>query len=357
MVPDHNENVYATESTEKLTHEVEIQTIESHHFSDISYNVLHEQLKTHKDLINKLTDKILKMNLNFEFKFIENSDDKVYRYTGLPTRNVFEIVFKLISGIEMSYNQKWNVLIVPKKEQLLMTLMKLRLNLRHFDLAQRFGCSIATVSNIVRTWTLALHEILFVQLMSKIPSRKKNKTSLPMAFACFSECRIILDCTDESCDKPKNIFCQRSTFSTYKGRNTFKPLLGCAPNGVVTYSSDLYPGSLSDKAIVEHSGIASQLISGDLVLADKGFLIEEIMPYGVNVNIPPFLTTTQFTKHQVNATETIARARVHIERAICRIKYFHILDYIPSEMFNIANEIFQVIISTVFHVFSGGILE
>ena len=53
---------------------------------------------------------------------------------------------------------------------------------------------------------------------------------------------------------------------------------------------------------------------GDLILADKGFLLHDILPKGVSVNIPPFLTTQQFTKEQVVETTRIARARIVVIR-------------------------------------------
>ncbi|KAG5865771.1 hypothetical protein JTB14_004148 [Gonioctena quinquepunctata] len=82
---------------------------------------------------------------------------------------------------------------------------------------------------------------------------------------------------------------QKVTYSSYKHRNTWKGLIGVAPNGVITYISGLYPGSTSDKKIVQHCGILDQLAAGDLILADKDFLIRDILPPGVMLNLPPFL--------------------------------------------------------------------
>jgi len=64
----------------------------------------------------------------------------------------------------------------------------------------------------------------------------------------------------------------------------------------------LYPGSPSDKVIVKHSGVLDIFNSGDLILADKGFLINYVLPEGVSVNIPPFLGAPQFTPNQVIRT-------------------------------------------------------
>jgi len=68
-----------------------------------------------------------------------------------------------------------------------------------------------------------------------------------------------------------------------------KRLTGVAPNGVITYASKLYPGSTSDRKIVGHCGILNVLQSSDLVLADKGFSISDLMPPETFLNIPPFL--------------------------------------------------------------------
>ena len=80
---------------------------------------------------------------------------------------------------------------------------------------------------------------------------------------------------------------QNDTYSSYRGMNSFKVLTGVAPNGLLTYS--LYPGSISDKEIVQQSGLLNHLVPGDLILADKGFLNQDIVPSGVSVNIPSIL--------------------------------------------------------------------
>ena len=135
----------------------------------------------------------------------------------------------------------------------------------------------------------------------------------------------------------------RLTYSSYKHRNSFKGLVGAAPNGVITFISNLYPGSTSDKAIVKHCGILEQLQPGDLILADKGFIISDLLPSGVSVNVPPFLCTAQFTPEQVEQTKCIARARIHIERGIRRMKSFKILSFIPERLFHCSSVIFRTV--------------
>ena len=47
---------------------------------------------------------------------------------------------------------------------------------------------------------------------------------------------------------------------------------------------------MSDKAITSKCGIIDLLESGDNVMADRGFEMQELLePKGVTLNIPPFL--------------------------------------------------------------------
>ena len=104
--------------------------------------------------------------------------------------------------------------------------MKLRHNFPHFDLAVKFNCSCATITNIVITWINILHQVLFKKCISKIPSREKNKLCMPNAFKPFLNCRIVIDCTEIFTavnGQSKNI--QKDTYSNYKHRNTWKALI------------------------------------------------------------------------------------------------------------------------------------
>ena len=115
-----------------------------------------------------------------------------------------------------------------------------------------------------------------------------------------------------------------------------------APNGVTTFASDLYGGSTSDKVITADCGELQQLEPGDMVMADKGFTIRDILPEGVTLNIPTFLVNGQFTVQEVNHNRLIASARIRVERSIQHLKTFDILTYIPYQYKKHANKILKV---------------
>jgi hypothetical protein len=64
------------------------------------------------------------------------------------------------------------------------------------------------------------------------------------------------------------------------------------------------------------------LKEGDLVLADKGFTIEDLCAVkNATLLIPPFLSTgKKFTKEQTVVTKLIAKSRIHVERFNERFK-------------------------------------
>ncbi|KAG5877308.1 hypothetical protein JTB14_021103 [Gonioctena quinquepunctata] len=108
------------------------------------------------------------------------------------------------------------------------------------------------------------------------------------------------------------------------------------PAGAIIYASPSFTGSISDKGIIEASGFLNisiekvdkgQISPGDVILADKGFnVIDLFQGVNVNINIPVFeISGTQFTAEEVVTTRNIAKDRIHVERAIGRLKTYKIL--------------------------------
>ena len=272
------------------------------------------------------------------------SSEVIRMETGLPTKEVLNIVVEYAANFKESicYYAGWKVESISFEDQIFITLMKLRQNYTNLHLAQLFSCSVATISNIVITLIHVLHGLLFDDLMTTIPSRDKNKLCSPSSFSTYSSCRIVIDCTDIEVATPSLMSQQNATYSSYRGMNSFKVLTGVAPNGVLTFVSRLYPGSISDKEIVQQSGILKHFVPGDLILADKGFLIQDVVPKGVSVNIPPFLEHGKFTESEAKVTKSIARCRIHVERANARLKDFKILSFVPPYLRCYMDKVFQL---------------
>lgn len=272
---------------------------------------------------------------------MKNNQEKMLLYTSF-TYDIFKIIVATLQRFEpLNYYSGWNVTNMSLEDQVLITLMKLRLNLRDLDLADRFSTSRATIPNIVNTIICALHEIFYKGIMVRVgmPSQLKCKGSMPKSFEDFGSARASIDCTEITQDVPSDFNRQSASYSNYKSRHTVKALTAVAPNGSCVYVSPLYPGSVSDANIVKHSHFLENLVPGDLILADKGFNIHDQMPSGVQLNIPPFLINkTRFTSKEAELCYKIARNRIHVER----VNDYQILNHIPANYRPLSTKIMQL---------------
>ncbi|KAK3107302.1 hypothetical protein FSP39_011470 [Pinctada imbricata] len=165
---------------------------------------------------------------------------------------------------------------------------------------------------------------------------------------------IIIDGTEFKTHTPCALGLQSQLYSDYKSSTTLKALVGCDPNGSVTFISELFTGSISDKAITEQSGFYDVILSlkskgyindGNAVMADKGFTIKDgLAEFGIALNIPPHASSgKQMSVSDTILTQKIAKHRVHIERLIAKIKTYKIIsDCIPTSLFQNINKIWSV---------------
>ena len=223
-------------------------------------------------------------------------------------------------------------------------LVRLHLNLKEYDLAQRFEISQSSVSRIFSTWINYCY--LRLGMLPCWPDRDTIRDTMPAIFKeQYPRTTVILDATEIKINTPSSLLLQSQTYSNYKSTNTFKALVGISPAGHVMFVYSLYTGSISDTELVERSGFLRLLQSGDEVMADRGFTIEDILtPLGVGLNIPPFLSSRQqLDPSEVVETQQIASLRIHVERAIRRVKEYDILaGVMPASLAGSANQVWTV---------------
>nr|XP_018908814.1 PREDICTED: uncharacterized protein LOC109038252 [Bemisia tabaci] len=152
---------------------------------------------------------------NQKFRFgvghIKSNDNWIKYYTSMHDSKMLDIFLKLFDDVKVNYYYGWTVKVIDRHDQILMTLMKLRLNLGEIDLARQFNVGQSTVSNIVITWIHVFYEVLCEDFMRDIPSMEKIKKCMPSCFRDFPNCRIILDCTEVFIDTPKKLSQQNKT--------------------------------------------------------------------------------------------------------------------------------------------------
>ncbi|XDV52363.1 hypothetical protein PO909_021097 [Leuciscus waleckii] len=206
---------------------------------------------------------------------ILKNDTSCVLYTGLSLSGFFDHV----KYLEQFYKANFQMHVM---DQILMTMMKLKLNLLQGDLAERFAVSQGLVNRIFSYW------------IDTMPQCFREK---------FPNTTCIIDC------------------------NTLKYLVAIAPCRLVMFISPAYGGRCSDKFITQESGFLEYLRPGNELMADRGFTIRDLLfERRVNLILPAFTHKGgQLSDEDVTATRRIANVRIHVERVIRRLKVFKII--------------------------------
>lgn len=97
-----------------------------------------------------------------------------------------------------------------------------------------------------------------------------------------------------------------------------KFLLAITPQGVISFVSKGWGGRVSDKHLTENCGLLSYLQPGDVILADRGFTIQDSVGlYCAQVKVPPFTKgKKQLSRPEIDTARKLSRVRIHVERVI-----------------------------------------
>ena len=289
----------------------------------------------------------------FTIESIQHDDKAVLFYTGFSSYAYLITCFNFLGPAvtTLNYHSKDSEKephftgrrrALTSLNEFFLTLCRLRLGLREQDLSYRFKISQSTVSRIITTWiNFLFHKFKEVPIW---PSREVVDNFMPDCFrSMYPRTRCIIDATEIFIQMPSNPSAQQLTFSNYKNHNMLKVLVGITPSGAVCFISDLYGGNISDKKLTSECGFLKLLEPGDSIMADRGFNIQDILPPAVSLNVPPRLNELgQLTESERTITRRIASVRIHVERAIERIKNYQILHSIPNSMHSNVNQVFFV---------------
>ncbi len=259
---------------------------------------------------------------------LQDQDEKVKYLTGLPRFSYLIQMFHLVFPRPHTENSQYSLSLF---QQLLIALMKLRLNLGDQDLAYRFGVHQSTISRCVSR----VIDVMYIRLKPLVtwPQREQLMATMPMEFRKhFKTCVIILDCFEVFCDRPTNVKARAQTWSNYKHHNTVKFLIGIAPQGAVTFISKGWGGRVSDVHLTENCGLLDNLCNGDTILADRGFTIHNAAGvYCAEVKLPPFTRgKPQLAKREVDFARQLSRVRIHV--GLIRQKYTILESTIPINL-------------------------
>ena len=273
------------------------------------FNMQYEDMKHLRKEVDELRSRVAELDssdLN-----LSKDDERVRFYTGVQTYAVLMCIFNYASlDIAHSLNSKLSLF-----QEFVLFLMRLRLNTCFQDLAYRFNISISTVSRIFYKWVKVAdgkfkHSIIW-------PAREELRLAMPLCFrrSFGDRVSVILDCFEVTLATPSSLMAKAATWSNYKHNNTMKFLIGITPAGFISFISRGWGGRVSDKTITEKCGILENLLPGDVVLADRGFGIEESVGlYCANLRIPAFTRgKSQLSAFEAESTRKIANVRIDME--------------------------------------------
>ena len=249
------------------------------------------------------------------------SDSDARFYTGL-TLSVLACLISTLKPYGKTLKYKMKV-----SDQILLVLTRLRLGITMEDLGRRFQISTQLASSIFNTWIDIMAKHL-TSCMTWLP-RETIRRTLPSSFMnTYPLTTCIIDCSEIFIQRPFSLKARAKTWSSYKSHNTAKFLIAVAPNGYVMYISPCYGGRASDNFITKSCGFLNYLLPGDEVMADRGFTIgEDLCARRVKLNIPSFMKgRSQLSMKETIESRRIASVRIHVERAIARMKSYRLLN-------------------------------
>ena len=292
-----------------------------------------QELIEANDKIRKLEGLLKATHLQFTAEDTRLTNDSFVQFhTGLPNAAMLNALYEFVTPkhLQSSTTSK----LTPFQE-LMLTLIKLRLNSPMQDLAYRFSIHCSTVSRIFKKWVVILDTRLKPLLLW--PERDDLRRTMPECFrAKFNDkVAVIIDCFEVFIERSSGLLTRSATWSTYKHHNTAKFLIGIAPQGVVSFISQAWGGRVSDKYLTEHCGILTKLLPGDIVLADRGFdITDSVGICQATLHTPAFTKgKAQLTALEVEKTRSIANVRIHVERVIgiVRQKYTILQGTLPID--------------------------
>ncbi|XP_048749122.1 uncharacterized protein LOC125661232 [Ostrea edulis] len=282
-------------------------------------------------------------------------NEMVEFYTGFPSYALFLTFYNAIkpTALRMKsvyYSQvdelssRGRPKAMDSIDELFMFLCRLKCGFLSDDLSVRFNIHKSTVSRKNITWGNYMYFLLGG--INIWPSREKILQHMPNDFkVSYPKTRIIIDCTEIFSERPSSLALASKTFSTYKSHNTWKGLVGIAPNGSITFISSLYSGCMSDVEITKRCGLIELMETGDQIMADKGFVLNNVLKdTGISVATPHFLCADgQFTASQIEDNQKIASLRIHVERHIKRVKEYKLLQStVPLSIAGSVNQLWTV---------------
>ena len=214
---------------------------------------------------------------DMELEMFKDSNDKVKYLTGLEDY----AMLKALSEIINEYQR--NLVRLSSFQQLMVTLMKIKLNLPMKLFAVLFNVNLTSISRVFNE-TIDLLFKAVVPLYIVWPNREDMRSILPSELSDCENCVYITDTFDMQVDLSNGLSSVANSIEggsdsgSYVNNNCQKIrrfLMTIAPQGSVIYISKGVIGEVSDRTLALESGFFENIAPGDVILTEKELGIDD----------------------------------------------------------------------------------
>lgn len=220
---------------------------------------------------------------------------------------------------------------------LFFTLMALRTGMPLVVLSTLFGVNETTGGRAFTTWLNFMHRSM--QPLMRLPTREEVDADAPDNFLRqgSGSVALVLDASELAIHNSWQTDVNWVRYSSYKGTQTAKILIGTTPAGAIAYVGEAYPGRMTDCEVVKKDRLVKKLSEAGLadngvqLMADRGFnsISPLLVKEGIHFVAPPWKRRKeqQFQRGDMEATREVANLRIHVERAIGAMKKWRIVEH------------------------------
>jgi len=212
------------------------------------------------------------------------------------------------------------------RDQLLVTLVWLRLYLGTETLGFLFGIDKATVSRYTRAILPVLRQVGDATLGWLEPPKRGQGKDLAAARTAYPDLFAIVDATEQPVARSQDAEQQKQHYSGKKKRHTRKVQIIVNEDGVVREVSDSVPGAVHDRELFRQSGAADTIPKETITGGDAGYqgIQDDLPDHSV---ILPFKKSKlhPLTEEQKLLNQEFSRTRIIIENILAQFKNFKAL--------------------------------
>ena len=181
---------------------------------------------------------------------MKDNDETCHYLTGLSW-SVFDIVCSYITPY-----LKLPRTNIPLRNQILMVLVRLRINLPFEYISHQAGISKSTANltfhKILDLLYTKVHFLIHWQDLDNI-----RQTVPPIFKQHFPRLTCIIDCFEIFINRPVNLKARAQVYSNYKKHSTVKCLISCSPLGAINFLSNGWGDRATDTYIARKAGFIS----------------------------------------------------------------------------------------------------